>query len=117
MPYSTKIFFVPRDNNEAVRNFETMAYYLSPRSAKAREKQTGNIVKEKGLLFRETGNSSYTDYIATLDLDEFKAFHKKHYQKPFHPEKDFHHFLENEIDKVYYRWVIIECYEWDSGYC
>ena len=117
MPYSTTIFFVPRDTKKPVRNFETMAYYLSPRFAKAREKQRGDIVEEKGLLFRETGNFSYVDYVVTLTLDEFKAFHKLHYQKPFHPEKEFHHFLENEIDTIFYRWVIIECYEWESGYC
>lgn len=117
MPYDTTITFVPRDNNKPVRNFTTSAYPLSPRFRGKRIHPKCDIVKHCGLHFREHGNSSYVDFVATITQEEFLRFHKKHYHKPFHPEKDFHAFLKKEMHETYYRWVIIDCSEWESGLC
>ncbi len=117
MPYDTHITFVPRDTEKPIRSFLTDAYHLSPRHRGVREKPKSDIVKNAGLLFREHGNSSYVDYVATLTLEEFLDFHKKHYGKSFHPEEKYKQFLKEEIHDVYYRWVIIDCCEWESGLC
>jgi hypothetical protein len=113
MAFTTKVTFVPRDSGEKSVSFDMVNYGLDNILHEHTQTETPGIVLFESLTFREIG-SHYFDYVATVDFEEFLAYHPIHH-KPSYLPNHLNDFLEKEVNKVRYNWVIIEVYEWESG--
>lgn len=111
MAFSSKITFVPRDNGEKSISFNEVDYRLVP-LGKVMSVITENLFnKLKSLNFREI-NNHYIDFVSVLTIEEFLDFHKNNHQDS---DQNVERFIQNDIQKIRYNWVIIEVYEWESG--
>jgi hypothetical protein len=113
MAFSTKITFVPRDSGEKSVSFDGVHYGLDNIMKELVHTETKDLVIFKCLTFREIGQFYY-DYVTTLNFEEFLEFHPIHHKPSYLPNR-LNEFLEKEVKKTRYNWVIIEVYEWESG--
>jgi hypothetical protein len=113
MAFSTKVTFVPRDSGEKSVSFDMVDYGLDNIPYKHVRTKTKGIVQFESLIFREIG-AYYFDYVATLNFEEYLEFHPIHHKTSYLPNT-LNEFLEKEVEKIRYNWVIIEVYEWESG--
>jgi len=116
MAFSTKITFVPCDNKESSVTFDEVDYGLVPLASGILEMKANMRNNFKSLNFKET-NDGYIDFVSEVSevsVDEFLKFHEIHYKNsPF--DKNFQHFLLNDIHTGRYNLVVITVYEWESG--
>ena len=114
MAFSTKITFLPCLPDENPVAFNDVDYGLIPLGRGYQDMRDNILNNFKYLNFREI-NDYYIDFISELSVNEFLKFHKNYYRNSF-TDQDFHRFLTNDIHSGRYNKVIINVYEWESGY-
>lgn len=109
MSFSTKITFVPRDNEEKSVSFDHVNIGVGTSF------DMGKLLSEKfkSLTFREILSDVYYDYVSILTFEEFQTFYESNLNTNILPETEMKRFELTRSGQVRYNWVIIEVYEWD----
>lgn len=114
MAFSTKVDFIPFNEQESPITFDNIDYGLIPINARFIDLKENLLETFKPLNFKEI-HDYYTDFVLELSFDEFLEFHGNHhnYSSLDQPYNSF--ILKNRRSRTYQK-AIITVFEWEGGY-